>query len=151
MIALGAAMGIFVAFLPPLGFHTLLAIVLAIMFRANKAVTLMGAWLNNPVTCVPLYLSCYFVGSGITALAGESTVGPERVAVILTRFADVGNMWRSEFWRETGRAFLGIAMELTVGGFVLGGVCGAAAYFGVRKAVLVYRRNHPHRRFRGLD
>ena len=49
-IALGVAVAFFVAWTPTLGFQMVLAIALATVLRANKAVTVPIVWLTNPVT-----------------------------------------------------------------------------------------------------
>ena len=62
-LAIACALGIFVAFSPLIGFHWLLTIILAWLFRVNVAVMYAAAHVvNNPLTMVPLYLGDYAVG-----------------------------------------------------------------------------------------
>jgi uncharacterized protein len=55
------ALGLFLAFVP-LPVHMLLAAVLAIAFRLNVPAAVMGTFLTNPLTIVPLYVSAYWLG-----------------------------------------------------------------------------------------
>lgn len=61
-LALGAAIGMFVTFLPLVGFQMALVVVLATLLRANKAVGLPIVWITNPATVVPIFYACYVVG-----------------------------------------------------------------------------------------
>lgn len=52
--ALAFAIGVFIAFSPAYGFHTVAAIFCAWAFRLNFAALLLGNFLNNPWTTVPI-------------------------------------------------------------------------------------------------
>src|SRR5882672_125961 len=54
------ALGFFIAFMPPILPHTLIALVAAIALRVNIPVTLTAIFLTNPVTMVPLYYAAYW-------------------------------------------------------------------------------------------
>jgi uncharacterized protein len=47
-IALALAIGVFISFTPFWGFQTLLALLIATVFRLNPGVTVTGTWLNLP-------------------------------------------------------------------------------------------------------
>jgi hypothetical protein len=49
-ISLAVAVGIFVAFIPLFGSHTLTAIALASLFRVNTLIVLLGTQISNPFT-----------------------------------------------------------------------------------------------------
>ncbi len=68
-LALGVALGLFVAFTPTIGFQTALVVALAWMFGANKLVGLPLVWISNPATFVPIYYPCYRLGRWV--LGGE--------------------------------------------------------------------------------
>jgi len=61
-LALGIAIGVFVAFTPTVGFQMVISVFLAWVFRANKAVGPPIVWITNPATMIPIYYSCYVVG-----------------------------------------------------------------------------------------
>ncbi|MBP1752854.1 MAG: hypothetical protein H6Q57_1690, partial [Geobacteraceae bacterium] len=49
-ISLGFAVGVFISFTPFFGFHSLMAIVAAFVFRLNKLTCVTGSWVNTPLT-----------------------------------------------------------------------------------------------------
>ncbi len=59
------AVGVFIAFSPLLGLHTVLAVLLAWGFRLNKVALFFGAFLNNPWTFAPITATSIWVGSEI--------------------------------------------------------------------------------------
>jgi len=61
-IATGFAVGVFVSFTPFFGLHTPLAIALAFLFRLNKLTCITGAWVNTPLTIVPVLAASYKLG-----------------------------------------------------------------------------------------
>jgi uncharacterized protein (DUF2062 family) len=66
-LALAFALGVFIAFSPTIGLHTISCFVFAWMFRLNKVVVLFTATLvNNPWTIVPLFGFCLWFGTVIT-------------------------------------------------------------------------------------
>jgi hypothetical protein len=62
-IALGVAVGIFVAFIPLFGTHTITAIVLASLLRVNTLIVLLGTQISNPLTLPVQLLISAEVGS----------------------------------------------------------------------------------------
>ena len=61
-LALGIAVGMFVALLPLIGIQMVLSVALAWLVRANKAVGVALVWISNPLTMVPLYYPGYWLG-----------------------------------------------------------------------------------------
>ena len=61
-VALGAAIATVIAFLPLLGFQTVISIGIAAMFRANKAICVPIVWITNPFTWGPIYFGCFSLG-----------------------------------------------------------------------------------------
>ncbi len=62
-VATAFAVGVFVAFCPLLGLHTILAIVLIWAFRLNKVVVFTGALINNPWTLTPITWVSLWLGT----------------------------------------------------------------------------------------
>jgi uncharacterized protein (DUF2062 family) len=53
--ALAFAVGVFIAFLPPIFWlHTLLALGIAFLFRLNRLAILAGTYANTPITIIPV-------------------------------------------------------------------------------------------------
>jgi uncharacterized protein (DUF2062 family) len=70
-LAIAFCVGVFIAFSPFFGFHTIMTIFAAWYFHLNFAVIYSAAHIfNNPWTMVPLYMSDYIVGLKIFALLG---------------------------------------------------------------------------------
>src|SRR5207237_7198004 len=62
--ALAFSIGVFIAFSPFLGLHTIMATILAFSFRFNKFAIYAGTFVNNPfLTLVPIILASYAMGA----------------------------------------------------------------------------------------
>ena len=61
--ALAFALGVFIAWTPVIGFHTLLALGLAFLLGLNRLAVLAGTFVNNPWTFVPIYSASAYLGS----------------------------------------------------------------------------------------
>ena len=73
-IATAFAVGIFVGMSPLLGVHTLLGILLAWQLKLNKLVTLIGVYVTNPWTIVPIYTFGTWVG--VKIMRAEHVIPP---------------------------------------------------------------------------
>lgn len=60
--ALAFALGLFIAFSPTYGFHTLSAVFLIWAFRLNAVAVMAGAFVNNPWTVVPILAATFWTG-----------------------------------------------------------------------------------------
>jgi len=146
-IALGVAVGVFVAWTPTMGFQMLLAVLLATLLRANKLVGIPFVWISNPVTTVPIY-------HWIDYHVGLTILGSQYPPPNFSKAIMVGGSWWLEtwvnrigaFWEAIWQAF----MPISLGSLVVGLTCGGATYLAVRYAVIAYRRHrhrkHPHRK-----
>src|SRR5687767_8921158 len=64
--ALAFSIGVFIAFSPFLGLHTILATTIAFLFRFNKVAIYAGTFINNPfLTLVPIIIASYAIGAFI--------------------------------------------------------------------------------------
>nr|WP_207162370.1 DUF2062 domain-containing protein [Thiocapsa imhoffii] len=66
----GVAVGLFVAFMPPLG-QTLIAAAVAILLRVNLPITLAMSFVSNPVTIPPILYFSYSLGCWVLGLDPE--------------------------------------------------------------------------------
>ena len=67
-ISLAFSLGVLLAFSPLIGLHTILALLVAFIFGLNRFAILLGVFVNNPYTLIPIYaagtwLGRLFVGS----------------------------------------------------------------------------------------
>lgn len=136
-LALGGAIGVFVALTPTVGIQSLLVVFFAWLFRANKVVGLPLVWISNPATMVPIYYPCYVIGR---VLLGEREIG----------FA----WWRELSHPPTGwlaalrfywDKMLEIALPLWAGSLVVSTVCALALYYVIYVSVCQYRARHADR------
>jgi uncharacterized protein (DUF2062 family) len=67
-IAFSFGLGIFIGMSPVLGLHTILGILLAWVFKLNKFVTLVGVYITNPWTIVPIYTFATWLGARILGI-----------------------------------------------------------------------------------
>ena len=143
-IALGTALAMLVAFSPTVGFQMVIAVALATLLRANKAVCLPIVWITNPVTIVPIYGTCWKVGR---ALMISPTSVPEsnfaKNLAALTEHVDQG-IWPRLFEAELWSRLLGImfefGLELWVGCLAVGAMAAFLTYFAMRWSVTEYRQ-----------
>ncbi|HEV8585874.1 MAG TPA: DUF2062 domain-containing protein [Methylomirabilota bacterium] len=98
-IALALAVGVFISVTPFLGFQTLLALLIATVFRLNKAATVTGTWLNLPWIMPLVYAGALWLGESIVGtdasftlalLVGSAIVGG--VAAVVTWVVAFGVM-----------------------------------------------------------
>jgi len=61
--AISFATGVGISFSPLLGFHILIAIGIAFLFRLNKVEVILGTLVNNPWTVPFVYSSAFFLGN----------------------------------------------------------------------------------------
>ncbi len=131
-LALGMAVGIFVAFTPTVGVQMLVAGFLSWLLRANKAVSVAVVWISNPGTMVPIYWYCYRVGCGVLTL---DPIGQHWWNDLAT---PPDGWWPAVrfYWAR----FIEIAGPLWLGGFVVGFVCAWVTYYLVYHSISFYRR-----------
>ena len=134
-LALGMAVGMFVAFTPTVGVQMVVAGFLSWLLRANKAVSVAVVWISNPATMIPIYWYCYHIGCAILTLepidrvwwAGLTT--PPEGWLPAVKF----------YWSQ----LVTIAGPLWLGGCVVGIVCGYGSYYAVLRLITTYRSRVP--------
>jgi uncharacterized protein len=73
-IALAFGIGVWIAFSPLLGLHTVMALGIAFALRLGRAAMLLGAYINNPWTLAPLYIAGTTVGCALLGVPPEGLV-----------------------------------------------------------------------------
>jgi len=134
--ALAFSVGVFIAFSPFLGLHTLMATALAFFFRFNKVAIYTGTFVNNPfLTLVPITLASYAVGAFILGLP----LGLPEEGLRLLREPRLTD---ASYWRELGAGWSQLLLPFALGGTLLSVVCSLAAY-PVTLRFLRARRRRP--------
>ncbi len=138
-IALGVAIGMFIALTPTVGLQMVLTVALAALLRANKAVGVPLAWITNPVTIPPIYGFNYWLGA---KLLGHNYDLHQFKRFVRLALAE-GPL--CERLHSAWNAMLAIFWPLWLGSIVVGLLLGVISYFAVRRAVVRYRQfRHEH-------
>ncbi len=137
-IALGVAIGLFIGFSPTMGAQMVICIAIATLVRANKAAGMPMVFVTNPVTFVPIYGFCWWLGSLITGGT------PASRSQVLSRLQESGQgffqgMLSLDFWRGLIRLMMELGVELWIGCLVVGLATAIPGYFLTRWGVTVYR------------
>jgi uncharacterized protein (DUF2062 family) len=135
--ALAFSIGVFIAFSPFLGLHTILATLLAFIFRFNKVAIYTGTFINNPfLTLVPIIVASYGVGAFI--LGRPLQIPQEGVELLKDP-----EIFSGEYYRRLASQSRYIVEPFAVGGMVLSVVCSVIAYPLTLRTLRLYRtRRH---------
>jgi uncharacterized protein (DUF2062 family) len=135
-IALGVAIGVFVAMTPTMGFQMLLTVAIAAMLRANKVVGLPFAWISNPAT-LWIYVPSYVLGSWMLQRPWNTSA----LLKSLERAFSVTGDW-DERWDGITSAINDFLMPLWLGSILVGLVAGVVSYVLIYRAVREFRRRY---------
>ena len=120
--ALAFSIGVFIAFSPFLGLHTILATLIAFLFRFNKVAIYTGTFINNPLlTLVPIIVASYAVGAFILGRPPRIPAG----GVELLRHP---HLLTADYYRNLFLESWDIVWPFTIGGMTLSVVCSLIAY-----------------------
>lgn len=61
-VSRGMALGIFIGMTPTMGVQMPIALFFAMLFKENKIAAILGVWISNPVTVIPIYTFNFQVG-----------------------------------------------------------------------------------------
>jgi hypothetical protein len=140
-IAMGAAIGVFIAMTPTIGFQMLIVVFITSLVRANRIAGLPMPWITNPATIVPIYTFNYTVGR---YLVGGPGLGEFRRALGRLLLYDMGldpTDWAG--YAREWLAFMGqVALPLWLGCLLVGLVCAVPAYGIMYYLIAVYRKHH---------
>lgn len=136
-IAMGMAVGVFLGIFPTFGFGTILAFILAVLFRFNKAAAVIGSFIMNPLT-TPLFWS----GS---AVLGTMLVGGDWHRVVQAIEAFSKNFTFHTFLtRDLWRILFGAAKKSLyiyfIGNLIISLFFAVLAYFLTFKLTIAYRQ-----------
>jgi hypothetical protein len=138
------AMGVFFGFSPFLGFHTLLAIIVAFMFNLNRVAALLGVYSNLPWIIAPYYAIVTMIGAKIIGHAP-----PEGFKAQLSALFEV-SVFHGEFWYQLITILKPLLWPYAVGS-LLGAIAMAAIAYPLALAFVTSRRRihdiiHQHHR-----
>jgi uncharacterized protein (DUF2062 family) len=116
------ALGVFFGFSPFLGFHTILAIVVAFLLDYNRVAVLLGVYSNLPWFMAPYYAIATMVGSELT---GKRP--PPEFRLQLGRLFEL-SLFHEDFWHRLVVLMKPLLWPYTVGSMLCSLVLAAAAY-----------------------
>jgi len=124
--ALAFAIGVFIGFSPAYGLHTVMVLLCAWALGLNFLALMVGAFLNNPWTLVPILGASYWVG-----------------ALLLGRSDSPVFDWHDVSFGAIYEQVMPYAMPFILGGLVLSLLGAALAYPLAYYFVAKYRQSHP--------
>jgi len=120
--ALAFSVGVFIGFSPLLGLHTILATLIAFLFRFNKVAIYLGTYINNPIlTLVPIILSSYAIGAFL--LGRPLRIPPEGI-----EFLKNPHLLTRSYYHQVFVNSWSIVEPFAIGATVLSVVCSVLAY-----------------------
>ena len=125
-IALGFALGVFIAFSPTIGVQMVLAIFFAALLKWSKLAAAIAVWISNPLTAPFIYGVTYFIGArllGIHTLRGLAS--EPSLSTIINALKKAPELMAA----------------LTVGGLVVGIPLAIVGYYLSYAAVMSYQKN----------
>ena len=133
--ALAFAVGVFIGFSPLLGLHTILATLIAFLFRFNKVAIYLGTYINNPfLTLVPIILVSYGIGAFL--LGRPLRIPPEGIALLKNP-----HLLTRDYYRQVFVSSWYIVAPFVIGATVLSVVCSAVSYPITLRALQRHRRS----------
>lgn len=146
-IARGIMAGVFVVFTPFYGLHFLLAAILALVLRGNVMASLLGTFVGNPLTYVPIGVICLQSGY---AILGRPTLAEDELNRSLGgKFVDAGeDLWtnflsvfstRSADWHNLEIFYDEVFFPYMIGGLLPGIVAALASYYISLPVITAYQ------------
>jgi hypothetical protein len=129
-LAIALAVGVFISCTPFWGLQTLLSIVVATVFRLNRAATVMGAWINLPWFAPLVYGAALKIGL---------LVAPSLREADAASFDALLNHPGTLSWATVWSWVRGSSLPLLVGSAIVGAIAAVVTY-GVAFAALARRR-----------
>jgi uncharacterized protein (DUF2062 family) len=137
------AVGVFFGFSPFLGFHTVLAILVAFLFDLNRVAALLGVYSNLPWIIAPYYAVVTMIGAKIIGHAP-----PEGFKTRLVALFEL-SVFHGEFWHQLITILKPLLWPYAVGSLI-GAVIMAVIAYPLALAFVTSRRRlhdiiHHHR------
>ncbi len=115
-IARGFAIGVFTGCFPFFGIQMIAALVFAILFKGNKIAAMMGTWISNPFTYIPIFLFNFQIGN-----------------FILSNLFNINFDYLTDFnpdsWENLTDSGKEITLTLLIGSFFIGSIFAILAYY----------------------
>ena len=146
-IARGIMAGVFTVFTPFYGLHFLIAAGLALLLRGNVVAALLGTFVGNPLTYVPI--GVISLQSGYAILGRPQPAEDELSRSLGGKFLDAGadlqnNLvaiftGRQADWQALGLFYYEVFLPYMIGGIIPGLLAALAAYYLSLPVITAYR------------
>lgn len=133
--AVAFSLGVFLAFSPLLGLHTVLGLALAFAFGLNRVAVLLGVYVN-----LPWFLGPYYT---VATLAGAAVLRRPLPRGLLREFATLLDRWPPGELERLVTLLRPLLWSYVVGSTLLAALAAAVAYYAALGFVLARRRRHP--------
>jgi uncharacterized protein len=134
-LAAAWALGIGIGLSPLIGLHTVIALVLAIIFRLNKLDVVLGTFIINPWTVAFYFPAAVYVGRWVTGVNVPRFVRFNPEALL-----------HAEIWRENAPWLRSTLLAWGFGAAIFSLLLGFGTYFLLRRIIRVHRAHHLQRR-----
>ncbi len=134
-LAAAWAVGLTIGFSPLMGLHTVLALLIAFIFRLNKVDVFLGTLIINPWT-LPIYFP-------VAVLVGKRITGVRVPRFVLPRPEEV---LHAAVWREHAPWLRSVLLTWGAGATLLALIAGVVTFVALRQMIRFHRR----RRRRGV-
>lgn len=135
------AIGVACAFVP-IPSQMLLAALIAIWLQVNVPVAILGVWISNPLTTVPIYYFSYRVGVWLMNWLGF----PPETVMDLDKLGNLFKCITTPFSCEVGVGFMDMLWPMLLGLFVCGVISTVVSFVLVNEIWKYQTRQHWSRR-----
>lgn len=128
--ALAFAIGTLIGFSPLLGLHTIIAAVIAVIWRLNKAALFTGVYISNPWTVAPVIAVSWAIGRLFVAAP----------PIELPQFT-ISALANAEFWQQIGSQWRQL-LPFAIGSMIVSILCSLVSYPLMLYVLRSYRRKY---------
>ncbi len=140
-VAAGVAAGVFASFSPLLGFHFILAFVIAWVVRGNIIASALGTFFGNPISFPFIWAATYKTGHFILQSPSHSLIPPALGSAMKDVIQASLNLDMEAALTALNHIWTPIIYPMLVGGTTLGLLVAFPIYFATRRAASMFREN----------
>ncbi len=129
--ALAFAIGTLIGFSPLLGLHTIIAAIVAVIWRLNKAALFTGVYISNPWTVAPVIAVSWAIGRFFV----------QTPPIVLPHFT-MATFLSAGFWQEVASQWPQL-LPFAIGASIVSIACSLVSYPLMLYVLRAYRRKYP--------
>ena len=140
-VAAGVAAGAFTSFMPFLGFHFLIAAVIAWLLRGNLIASALGTFVGNPITFPFIWAATYEVGKTLVGNSAMASEAPHLASAMASVVAAVGRFDWDATVAALNYIWEPVLYPMTIGGLIIGPLLAVPLYFATRRTAILFRES----------